>query len=623
MFVIQMLKTPLIILFFYFGTGLMSQTGPGGVGSSANNAFWVKADKGTSSTVSNTPISAWNDQSGNSVNMSQTVAAQQPSIVTNFINGYPSILFDNVYTTNDKMIGPDSPVLDNTDGYSFFMVTTPQNLNGEARAIVSKRIDVGIEQAFMFFYGTANLFVDIDSNNDRFASTAGYSNGNSYIHNVIYDGALAAATRSKIYNDETLNMTSTETSSLVPNYASPILLGSTHSYDTRPFGGAISEVIIYRTALVPAQRTIVNNYLSAKYNIAMSANDKYAGDNSGNGNYDREVAGIGKESTGSNDSFSSSISGGLGITAVSGFDNSDYVLAGHAVAVNTLETSDVGGMSGANKARWLRIWYIDVTNTSTQISANISFGAIDAGLGLAPLGTTLSDYVLLYRAGLTGNWTELATASNLTGDRATFNNVTLSSDGYYTIGSKNYTTSILPIELMSFEAKADEDKVNLKWTTASEKNNQSFTIEKTADGENFEIVAVIPGAGNVNSQRSYSHTDNKPYQGLSYYRLKQSDFSGDITYSKLLAVYSDKEIEDLLIYPNPSEGNFTISSAVFDERPVIVKLIDATGKTVFNKTLLANGQKLSISIENSLQAGNYMLLITNEHRTFVRKIVMK
>jgi hypothetical protein len=624
MFVIQMLKTPLIILFFYFATGLMSQTGPGGVGSSANNVFWVKADKGTSSTVSNTPISAWNDQSGNSVNMSQTVAAQQPSIITNFINGYPSIRFDNVYTTNDKMMGPDSPVLDNTNGYSFFTVTTPQNLDGEARTIVSKRTWMGIDQSFMLFYYWANrLWVDIQQNDNRFYSNSSYTSGNSYIMNVIYDGTLPDATRSRIFNDETLDITATESASLIPNNASPIVLGSTDANDSRPFGGYISEVIIYRTALLPAQRTIVNNYLSAKYNIVLSANDRYAGDNNGNGDYDREVAGIGKESTGSNDSFSTYISGGLGITAVSGFDNSDYVLAGHAVAVNTLETSDVGGMSGTNKARWSRIWYIDVTNISTQITANISFGATDAGMGSAPLGTTLSDYVLLYRAGLSGNWTELATASNLTGDRATFNNVTLSSDGYYTLGSKNYTTSILPIELTSFEAKSDEDKVNLQWTTASEKNNQSFTIEKTADGENFEIVAVIPGAGNVNSQRSYSHTDNKPYQGLSYYRLKQSDFSGDITYSKLVAVYSDKEIEDLLIYPNPSEDNFTISSAVFDERPVIVKLIDATGKTVFNKTLLANGQKLSISIENSPQAGNYMLLITNENRTFVRKIVMK
>jgi hypothetical protein len=598
-----------------------AQTGPAGVGSSANNVFWIKADKGTSSTASNTPISAWNDQSGNNVNMSQTVAAQQPSIITNFINGYPSVLFDNVYTTNDKMIGSDSPVLDNTNGYTFFTVTTPQNLNGEARAIVSKRIDVGIEQAFMLFYGN-NLWIDIDSNNDRFVSTTGHSNGTSYIHNVIYDGTLAAGTRSKLYNDETLNITSAETSSLVPNYASPIVLGSTHSYDTRPFGGAISEVIIYRTALVPAQRTIVNNYLSAKYNLALSANDRYVGDNSGNGDYDREVAGIGKESTGSNDTFSTSISGGMGITAVSGFDNSDYVLAGHAVSVNSLQTTDVGGMSGTNNGRWSRIWYIDVTNTSTQITANITFRASDAGMGSAPLGTTLSDYVLLYRTGLSGNWTELTTASGISGDIATFNNVTLSSDGYYTLGSKNYPTSILPIELISFEAKPEEDKIILKWTTATEKNNASFTIEKTTDGVRFENVLTVKGAGNSALAKNYSATDQHPYSGLSYYRLKQTDYSSKFSYSELVAVYNDIQIGDFKIYPNPSENIFYLSSAAFNNTEVKIQINDGSGKIYFSKTYITDKSLLKIDPENKLPQGIYSVIVSFEDRTLIRKIVI-
>ena len=105
----------------------LSQTGPAGIGTSSTNVFWIKADAGTSSSVNGTAISAWNDQSGNGINVTQTVSSQQPSFATNVINGFPAVQFDNVTTTNDKMIGPDSPILDNTAGYSFFTVTRPQS----------------------------------------------------------------------------------------------------------------------------------------------------------------------------------------------------------------------------------------------------------------------------------------------------------------------------------------------------------------------------------------------------------------------------------------------------------------------------------------------------------------
>lgn len=618
-----MKKIPLLILFFCVGKSLLAQTGPGGVGTSTNNAFWVKADQGTSSSTNNAPISAWNDQSGNAINMSQTVAAQQPSFVTNYLNGFPSVLFDNVTSTNDKMAGPDSPLLDSTEAYSFFTVTTRVTSDGEARAIVSKRTDVGVQNSFMIWYGGNYVYVDIDANNDRFASlSSSYFAGNSYLNCVIYDGTLLSTVRTQLYNGETFDRSAQETSTLVPNYASPIVLGSPATWDARPFGGAIAEVIIYRTALVPAQRSIVNNYLSAKYNLALSANDKYAGDNTANGDYDREVAGIGKESTGSNDSFSTSISGGMGITAVSGLDNSDYVLAGHATATNAIEIFDVAGMSGTNNGRWLRNWYIDITNTSTQITANITFGAADAGMGAATLGTTLSDYVLLYRAGLSGSWTELASASSVVGDKAIFNSVTLSNDGYYTLGSRNYTTSILPIELMSFEAKADEEKVHLKWSTATEKNNESFTVEKATDGENFSTVAIVKGAGNSSARKDYYVADPSPYKGLSYYRLKQSDFDGKFNYSKIIAVEFLKEEDGLKIYPNPSSGSVTIEFLEqFVSQSTRVSLKNVYGKQVkFNQLISKNQIKLDLS---ELPAGVYLVGITIGKRTIERKIALQ
>src|SRR5690606_4653171 len=114
---------PFSLIFFQFCVPffLLAQTGPAGVGSPSNNVLWLKADAATSSTVNNTPISFWNDQSGNGIDVTQTVSAQQPSFATNVMNGMPGVQFDNVNgnSVNDKMLGPDSPLIDNTAGYTF------------------------------------------------------------------------------------------------------------------------------------------------------------------------------------------------------------------------------------------------------------------------------------------------------------------------------------------------------------------------------------------------------------------------------------------------------------------------------------------------------------------------
>lgn len=618
---------PVLTLLLFSSFALPAQVGPGGVGNSTNNVFWLKADKGTSSTTNGTAISFWNDQSGNGLSVTQSVANQQPLYATNVINGFPAVQFDNVNggNLNDKMIGTDSPLLDNTNGYSFFTVTRPQNL-GDARVIVSKRTTVSVDQSFMlFYYSGNNMYVDIQTTNDRFSSSSAFSTNTNYIIDLFYDGTIANP-RCSLYVGETFNIASNETSTLVPDNASPIILGTTDATDPRPYGGYMSEIIIYREALVSAQRIIVNNYLSAKYDIALSANDKYAGDNNGNGDYDFDAAGVGQESTGSNTSFWPSACAGLGITATAGLNNGDYIMAGHAVATNTVNTTDVGGMTGVNNARWLRIWYIDITNTSTAISTNIEFDATDGGAGTVPFGNTVSDYVLLYRAGQTGNWTELATASSVSGDRISFNGITLSADGYYTLGSKNVAASVLPIELVEFNAAKNGSHVDLTWVTASEKNNAYFTVEKSKDGLSFEKVAQVPGAGTSSARLSYKATDASPYKGLSYYRLKQTDHTSGSSYSPLAVVdFNAPAGAFVTVFPNPSEGIIYLSLQGGSDQDLAAVLSDESGRICLSRTWKAGsyGSTVALDTENKLSKGSYVISVTSGSRNFSQKIIIR
>lgn len=598
---------------------IKGQTGPAGVGSSSNNPLWLKADAGTSTTADNTPLSSWNDQSGNGINVSQISATQQPLFRTSVMNGFPAIEFDNGNTPgqNDFLIAPDNSLLDNTNGYTFFTVTRMKTLDGDARCIVSKRTAIDQDEAFMLFYYTGNnFFTDLDGLGDRFSTPApAYAVNTNYLHSVVYDGTLTASNRAKVYDSEFLKVTAAESSPVIGNKASPLLLGATHSSDNRPFSGYISEVIIYTTALNDASRIIVNNYLSAKYNIALNSNDKYAGDDPANGNYDREVAGIGKEASGMNTAFAASATGGLSMSMVSGLDNGDYVLVGHASPSNSQLTTDVGGMTGTGNARWERIWYIDVANTASNIVVDVEFDLSDGGM--APLVPgNVADYLLLYRPGQTGNWTELATANSTPGDRIKFNSYSFTNDGYYTVGTKNMTSSPLPIELLGFNAKCSENEVKLEWATATETNNDFFTVERTRDGSSFEAAAIVKGAGNSNSVKEYSAVDKLAWDGTYYYRLKQTDFDGSATYSELISINCSSD-EKPLLFPNPATERLNIVIPV--DEVCYVQIINPMGQAVYSAQLESNGQ---IDLSSS-ERGIYFVKFTYPSfgRSYSEKLV--
>ncbi len=108
----------------------------------------------------------------------------------------------------------------------------------------------------------------------------------------------------------------------------------------------------------------------------------------------------------------------------------------------------------------------------------------------------------------------------------------------------------LPVELTYFNADVVDRKVRLTWQTATETNNNFFTIERSIDAVNWEFVLEKDGAGNSSVAIEYEDWDNNPYFGRSYYRLKQTDFDGSFEYFDIREVFID-QLEEVRIYPNP------------------------------------------------------------------------
>jgi hypothetical protein len=624
-----MKKRLLLSITLFINCILFSQTGPAGVGSSTNNVLWLKANAGVYNNAGTTlasngdNVQQWNDYSGNSDHASQTTAANRPNYVTNSINGNPVIRYTagnadllmstTVGTGNAASIWAVASYSSLPSSNPGVLVAAPAG-SGTSVAPGNKTIGIWVSNAA----GTRVWGRGIQSNSTSLdiSQVTTLNTNTRYIINNMYNGSTSI--NQFINNNAAGNVAYNGTLSSW----SDVTIGR---QGTETWNGDIAEVIMYNTFVNSAQKNIIDNYLSAKYNIALSTNNKYIGDDTLRGNYDFDVAGVGMEASGSNTEFAASVSKGIRLLVNSGLESGDYILAGHASATNAEIASDVVGMTGTNNARWQRIWYLDITNTSTVINTNIEFDMSDGGVPVV-LGTT-TNYVLLYRAGQTGNWTELAIANSTPGDRVKFNGIDLTNDGYYTIGTKDFTVSPLPIELLNFNAIAKNKKVELTWSTATEINNDFFTIEKTKDGINFETLSIVDGGGNSTIIIDYFDTDNYPFDGISYYRLKQTDFNGNYTYSQIVPVNYYFGDDGISIFPNPSNSDesITIDFTGLKDQTVLVVVRDIHGKEFYSKVNVVseNKQLVAVDLENRLAAGVYIVIASSSNKIYSQKLIVK
>ncbi|GAB4383765.1 MAG: hypothetical protein Kow0075_15900 [Salibacteraceae bacterium] len=121
------------------------------------------------------------------------------------------------------------------------------------------------------------------------------------------------------------------------------------------------------------------------------------------------------------------------------------------------------------------------------------------------------------------------------------------------------SSSTLPVEWVSFRAYVDGNRVAIEWVTASEINNDYFTVERSRDGMQWETVAQVDGAGYSLDVLSYRTFDNNPYRGTSYYRLKQTDFDGKFEYGEIAEVSVETGgTTTVFVYPNPVDERLTI-----------------------------------------------------------------
>jgi hypothetical protein len=184
------------------------------------------------------------------------------------------------------------------------------------------------------------------------------------------------------------------------------------------------------------------------------------------------------------------------------------------------------------------------------------------------------------------------------------------------IGAFQYSSAILPVKLIDFTALNGDEGNVITWTTAAEINNDYFTLERSFDGVTFTPIHYIKGAGNSSTILSYDYIDRDNKTGIVYYRLKQNDYDGAFTYSKIVAIENQKTAaKSFVIYPNPSDGS-KVSFVFTDPKNILLlEIYDALGQIVFSGALNSS----VIEFTEPLATGIYFIRI-NQH---IQKLIVQ
>lgn len=188
----------------------------------------------------------------------------------------------------------------------------------------------------------------------------------------------------------------------------------------------------------------------------------------------------------------------------------------------------------------------------------------------------------------------------------------------------------LPVELVLFTGTFQNGYVYLFWKTASELNNELFIVERSSDGIYFIALHAVEGAGTTNIPKEYSFIDKKPLPGPNYYRLKQIDFDQKFTYSKIIFIQADEQVNSpLTVYPNPSFKTDVVHltlAGIINGTLAEVKIIDVSGRPIYSTITTVNNTsqiKIAPEVSSTIAPGVYLIKVNLPDRTLAAKWVVR
>ena len=185
--------------------------------------------------------------------------------------------------------------------------------------------------------------------------------------------------------------------------------------------------------------------------------------------------------------------------------------------------------------------------------------------------------------------------------------------------------SVLPVELISFEAEKKDREVMLKWATASELNNEKFEVQHSTNEKPFEKIGEVEGNLTTLQQSNYSFPHQSPANGINYYRLKQIDLDGKFEYSDVISVlFENNEPSTFNIYPNPTEDGMVFLKYFSNRKSdLTIFVFDVTGKNVLTQEVeIEKGDNQMEFDFSRLEKGVYVLQLESLGKRDHQKLII-
>jgi hypothetical protein len=185
--------------------------------------------------------------------------------------------------------------------------------------------------------------------------------------------------------------------------------------------------------------------------------------------------------------------------------------------------------------------------------------------------------------------------------------------------------TILPIDLLSFNAAYNSygNVVDLNWSTASETDNKLFTVQKSTDGKDWSDVISVPGAGNSTENHYYDAVDENPTEGITYYRLMQTDNNGMYKFSNPITINVAIQTKNIVLAPSPA-GNYT--EVTFNsplQGNAILSVYDWTGKLLENEQVNMSSKTTSARLNlSNYSNGMYFVVVDNIQEQYTSKLIV-
>lgn len=573
-----------------------AQTGPGGIGNRMGTSalkVWLEAgdldgdDILTDNPANTTAVSTWTDKSGNANHLVQATAANQPSYTTGTFN---AVQFSAAGTL---------------DYMNFTVTSEPEDhANPGTAYFVLNATDAGTASNTLLDDASRSLRLEQFDNTNRIGYTrynvSDYSSSlaPNYGNNTIL-GFLKGTTSNNLQvrqNNATATLSIGSTADGIPLTR----MGATLPADAANYRAM--EVIAFDAVLNTAQIRILENYLSAKYGGISISNDQYSMDNAGR-DFDFDVAGIGRiDASNLHSDAQSSI---VEITDASSLSDNDFLYFGHNGGALQSNTTD---LPTGIQSKLQRIWGVSEVN---------NIGTVTIRFDLTNLGSvTPSDLRLLIDTDNDGIFNETTTpavivsgATAFTGNIYQFALVNVNYTNFrFTLGTINSSVTPLPVELVSFDSKANDGKVTLTWETATEINNDYFTLYRSVDGLNYSEITRVNGNGTTNQRQYYEYIDNTPPSGRIYYKIKQTDYDGTEEYVGITTTEVTFQNSRASVYPNPVRPGSWATVQLHSEPDGILdfSLFNITGQLTRLKSETSNGE-LKVFIPENTPPGTYVI----------------